>query len=80
MILIAESPSRRTEYRRYLGNAGLQEPGRARDERGRAVLLDWGPGEPITEILNGRRAVPGDTALRPGRVFGTPGEIRMNLQ
>ena len=23
MILIAESPSRRTEYRRYLGNAGL---------------------------------------------------------
>ena len=22
MILIAESPSRRTEYRRYLGNAG----------------------------------------------------------
>ena len=24
MILIAESPSRRTEYRRYLGNAGLR--------------------------------------------------------
>ena len=24
MILIAESPSRRTEYRRYLGNAGLK--------------------------------------------------------
>ena len=24
MILIAESPSRRTEYRRYLGNAGLE--------------------------------------------------------
>ena len=23
MILIAESPSRRTEYRRYLGNAGF---------------------------------------------------------
>ena len=38
------------------------------------------PGEPITEILNGRRAVPGDTALRPGRVFGTSGEIWMNLQ
>ena len=25
MILIAEAPSRRTEYRRYLGNAGLNE-------------------------------------------------------
>ena len=25
MILIAESPSRRTEYRRYLGNAGLSK-------------------------------------------------------
>ena len=25
MILIAESPSRRTEYRRYLGNAGLEK-------------------------------------------------------
>ena len=38
------------------------------------------PGEPITEILNGRRAVPGDTALRPGRVFGTSGEFWLNLQ
>ena len=27
MILIAESPSRRTEYRRYLGNAGLGKLG-----------------------------------------------------
>ncbi len=38
------------------------------------------PGEPITEILNGRRAVPGDTALRPGRVFGASGEFWLNLQ
>ena len=38
------------------------------------------PGEPITEILNGRRAAPGDTALRPGRVFGTSGEFWLNLQ
>ena len=37
-------------------------------------------GEPITEILIGRRAVPGDTALRPGRVFGTSGEFWLNLQ
>ena len=29
----------------------------------------------ITEILNGRRAVTGDTALRLGHFFGTSGEI-----
>ena len=34
----------------------------------------------ITEILNGRRAVTGDTALRLGRFFGTPGEFWLNLQ
>ena len=38
------------------------------------------PGEPITEILKGRRAVPGETALRPSRVFGTSGEFWSNLQ
>ena len=31
MILIAESPSRRTEYRRYLGNAGLSVVQHARE-------------------------------------------------
>ena len=34
----------------------------------------------VTEIPNGRRAVTGDTALRPGRVFGTSGEFWLNLQ
>ena len=34
----------------------------------------------ITEILNGRRAVTGDTALRLGRFFGTSGEFWLNLQ
>ena len=29
----------------------------------------------ITEILNGRRAVTGDTALRLGRFFGTSAEF-----
>ena len=29
----------------------------------------------ITEIPNVRRAVTGDTALRPGRFFGTSGEF-----
>ena len=34
----------------------------------------------IAEILNGRRAVTGDTALRLGRFFGTSGEFWLNLQ
>ena len=34
----------------------------------------------ITEILNGRRSVTGDTALRLGHYFGTSGEFWLNLQ
>ena len=34
----------------------------------------------ITQILNGRRSVTGDTALRLGRFFGTSGEFWLNLQ
>ena len=34
----------------------------------------------ITEILNGRRSVTGDTALRLGHFFGTSGEFWLNLQ
>ena len=34
----------------------------------------------ITEILNGRRTVTGDTALRLGRFFRTSGEFWLNLQ
>ena len=34
----------------------------------------------ITQILNGRRAVTGDTALHLGRFFGTSGEFWLNLQ
>ncbi len=34
----------------------------------------------VTEILNGRRAITGDTALRLGRYFGTSGEFWLNLQ
>ena len=34
----------------------------------------------ITEILNGRRSVSGDTALRLGHYFGTSGEFWLNLQ
>ena len=38
------------------------------------------PANRITGILNGRRAVTGDTALRLGRFFGTSGEFWLNLQ
>ena len=34
----------------------------------------------VTEILNGRRSVTSDTALRLGRFFGTSGEFWLNLQ
>ncbi len=34
----------------------------------------------ITQILNGQRAVTGDTALRLGRFFGTSAEFWLNLQ
>jgi len=38
------------------------------------------PTNRITTILNGRRAVTGDTALRLGHFFGTSAEFWMNLQ
>ena len=38
------------------------------------------PTNRITEILNGRRAVTGDTALRLAHFFGTSAEFWMNLQ
>jgi addiction module HigA family antidote len=38
------------------------------------------PTNRITEILHGRRAVTGDTALRLGHFFGTSPEFWLNLQ
>jgi addiction module HigA family antidote len=38
------------------------------------------PTNRITEILNGQRAVTGDTALRLGHFFGTSAEFWLNLQ
>ena len=38
------------------------------------------PTNRITEILNGQRAVTGDTALRLGHFFGTSPEFWINLQ
>ena len=34
----------------------------------------------MTEILNGRRAITGDTALRLAHFFGTSAEFWLNLQ
>ena len=38
------------------------------------------PTNRVTEILNGRRAVSGDTALRLAHFFGTSAEFWLNLQ
>ena len=38
------------------------------------------PTNRITEILNGRRAITGDSALRLAHFFGTSAEFWLNLQ
>ena len=38
------------------------------------------PTNRITQILNGRRAITGDTALRLAHYFGTTAEFWLNLQ
>ena len=47
------------------------------DELARQINV---PAMRIREILDGRRAITGDTALRLGRYFGTSGEFWLNLQ
>ena len=55
----------------------LEELGMSAAELARRIEV---PVNRVTEILNGRRAVTGDTALRLGRFFGTSGEFWLNLQ
>ena len=38
------------------------------------------PSDRVTGILNGRRAITGDTALRLAYSFGTSADFRLNLQ
>ncbi len=38
------------------------------------------PTNRVTEILNGRRAITGDTALRLAHFFGTTAQFWLNLQ
>jgi antitoxin HigA-1 len=37
------------------------------------------PANRLTEIINGRRSISADTAMRLGRFFGTSAQMWMNL-
>jgi addiction module HigA family antidote len=55
----------------------LEELGMSATELARQLLV---PTNRITEILNQRRAITGDTALRLAHFFGTSAEFWLNLQ
>jgi antitoxin HigA-1 len=55
----------------------LQELGMSAAELARRLRV---PTNRITAILNGRRAITGDTALRLAHFFGTTAEFWLNLQ
>jgi addiction module HigA family antidote len=55
----------------------LSELGMSAAELARQIEV---PTNRITEILNGRRSITGDTALRLGHFFGTTAEFWLNLQ
>jgi addiction module HigA family antidote len=55
----------------------LRELGMSAAELARRLRV---PTNRITAILNGRRAITGDTALRLAHFFGTTAEFWLNLQ
>lgn len=55
----------------------LKELGMSASELARQLDV---PANRVTEILNRRRAITGDTALRLGHFFGTTAEFWLNLQ
>jgi addiction module HigA family antidote len=55
----------------------LEELGMSAAELARQLDV---PTNRVTEILNGKRAVTGDTALRLAHFFGTTAEFWLNLQ
>src|SRR6202163_4320368 len=55
----------------------LKELGMSAAELARQLAV---PTNRVTEILNGRRAITGDTALRLAHFFGTTPEFWLNLQ
>lgn len=55
----------------------LEELGMSAAELARRIKV---PTNRVTQVLNGQRAVTGDTALRLGHFFGTSAEFWLNLQ
>ena len=55
----------------------LRERGVGAAEFSRQVKV---PTNRVTQILNGRRSITGDTALRLAHLFGTSAEFWLNLQ
>jgi addiction module HigA family antidote len=55
----------------------LEELGMSAAELARQLSV---PTNRVTAILNGQRAVTGDTALRLGHFFGTSAQFWLNLQ
>ena len=55
----------------------LRELGMSAAELARRLEV---PTNRVTEILNGKRAITGDTALRLAHFFGTTAEFWLNLQ
>jgi antitoxin HigA-1 len=54
---------------------------KARDLSANRLALDLGvPSGRITDILNGRRSVTADTAVRLGRYFGNRAQFWLDLQ
>jgi addiction module HigA family antidote len=55
----------------------LEELGMSAAELARRIKV---PTNRVTQVLNGQRAITGDTALRLGHFFGTSAEFWLNLQ
>ena len=54
---------------------------KARDLSANRLALDLGvPSGRITDILNGRRSITADTAVRLGRYFGNSAQFWLDLQ
>lgn len=77
-----------TEYVAAMSRKTIAHPGSflkreliARDLSANRLSLDLGvPSGRITDILNGRRAITADTALRLGRYFGNSAQFWLDLQ
>jgi antitoxin HigA-1 len=55
----------------------LEEAGLSANAAALALRI---PANRLTEIINGRRSISADTAMRLGRFFGTSAQMWMNLQ